>query len=208
VITPTLQNVKDFVSKHRNLTIVIVVILLLIGSFLAGRYTTTPKVETKIVEKEVIKTVEVEKQVDTTKYWDNTNKDEATKENVHTNTVKETKPDGTVTEHTITDTNLDHVVKEVEVKYVDRVVTVEKEVQVDKIVTVEKTVKPILPDWEASIKVGASINNLFNPTLGSPLVIGLEVDRRVLGPFKVGVWGSTNTTFNQWQAGVSLGAEF
>jgi hypothetical protein len=207
-LTGLLGKAKEASSKPATIVIAVIVVCVLacVGSFWAGRR--TAPVETKyvekqvIVEKEVIKTVEVEKKVDEKK------KDEAVAKNVHKERTEVTHPDGTKEVKETVDVNATKVVKEVQIQYVDRIQTVEKVVEVEKKVEIEKVVKNPLPDWGVQARVGVDISAILNPTRGGPVVIGLEVDRRIIGPFKAGVWAQTNTTFNQWQAGLSVGAEF
>lgn len=58
------------------------------------------------------------------------------------------------------------------------------------------------PEWRLSLLAGASLQTPALPLAG-PLVVGVEVSRRVLGPVWVGVWGLTAGA-----AGVSIGVEF
>jgi hypothetical protein len=199
---------SEFVSKYKWILISVSGILLLVGSFILGRYTVVPKTNIEYVEKQVVVEKEVVKIVEVTKTIVERVHDSVTEKRVHKERTEETRPDGTKIVRETEDINVEKVVKDVDVKYVDRTNTVEK--QVDKEVKVEviKIVKTPLPDWELAAKVGVNINNLLNPTLGSPVVVGAEIDRRIIGPFKAGVWVTTNTTFNNWQAGLSVNGEF
>lgn len=107
------------------------------------------------------------------------------------------KPDGTKevtkTEETKTET------KETEVKVVEKIVTVEKEVIVEKKVEVEKIVeqKPVLPQWMAGIGVGVAPR--FDNPGSTPIMLQVDVRRRILGPFFMGVQvqaGTPVTGFN------------
>lgn len=58
------------------------------------------------------------------------------------------------------------------------------------------------PDWRVGVLVGASAREPLLPIAG-PLVIGVEVDRRIVGGLSVGVWASTSGA-----AGAALALEF
>lgn len=66
----------------------------------------------------------------------------------------------------------------------------------------DQTVTAYRPEWRLNLLAGASLQTPTLPLAG-PLVVGVEVSRRVLGPVWVGVWGLTAGT-----AGVSVGVEF
>lgn len=100
-------------------------------------------------------------------------------------------------------------VKPTKVEEKTKIVEVEKQIVVEKEVLIEK--KPVLPDWHMGLLVGASLRT---PVSDTPLMVGIEVERRLLGPFFLGAWGMagspvvggfnvTNVTF-----GIKLGAEF
>ena len=61
---------------------------------------------------------------------------------------------------------------------------------------------PVLPRWRVAVLAGASIREPLLPLAG-PLVLGVEVDYRVVGPVWVGAWLNTFGA-----AGVSVGGEF
>jgi hypothetical protein len=67
------------------------------------------------------------------------------------------------------------------VKVSDRVQTVEKVVQ---------TTTTLRPDWRVALHVGASLRDPFLKFAG-PLVLGAEVDRRIIGGLSVGLWINT-----------------
>lgn len=100
------------------------------------------------------------------------------------------------------------------VRYVDRVVTKDGEVRervVEKTVTVEKAAEAkvelrekvvevdkvreverkvtLRPDWSVAVLAGAQLERPLLPIVG-PLVLGVEVRRRIVGPIGVGVWAS------------------
>lgn len=47
-----------------------------------------------------------------------------------------------------------------------------------------------LPDWRVSVQVGASLREPLVPIAG-PLVLGAQIDRRIVGGVSLGVWVST-----------------
>ena len=73
--------------------------------------------------------------------------------------------------------------------------------EVEKLVTVEKVVT-LRPDWRVSAGVGASLAAPSVPLYG-PLVIQAEVDRRIVGGVSIGLWVSTVGA-----AGAAVGFEF
>ncbi len=95
------------------------------------------------------------------------------KEHVHTVTVTVTKPDGTKTTTTTQDD--DKSTK-------------------DKSSTVTTQDKP---SWKVAGLAGLSLNSLTTPVYGG------QIERRIIGPVSVGVWGLTNST-----GGVLLSIEF
>ena len=58
------------------------------------------------------------------------------------------------------------------------------------------------PDWRVGVLAGAA----WTPpalTIAGPLVLGVQVERRIIGPFSLGAWGSTVGA-----AGLSVSGEF
>lgn len=108
-------------------------------------------------------------------------------------------PDGTVRE--VEERNIDSVVKEKETAVEVKVVEVEKQVVVEK--EVERLVKidPVLKDWHVGVLGGTEL-------LVPVPVFGVEVERRIAGPFWLGVWGNANTQFNRGQVGLKVAIEF
>lgn len=163
------------------------VALALVASFVGGRFSAPLKVETRDVEKVVFKDRVVEKIVTVEK---------AAK--VETKIVYRDRvimKDGTITEREVektdakTDTEKTADASKVEVREVEKLVTVEK-------------ITTLRPDWRVGILAGASIREPLVPIAG-PLVLGLEVDRRIIGGFSAGVWVNTSGA-----AGVALSLEF
>ncbi len=46
------------------------------------------------------------------------------------------------------------------------------------------------PDWRVGVLVGGSLKEPWLPIAG-PLVLGLQVDRRIIGGLSVGIWANT-----------------
>lgn len=95
-------------------------------------------------------------------------------------------PDGTLTKREVEERNIDTVVKEKETKAEVKVVEVVKEVVVEREKVVEKRTEPVLPNWHAGALVGAAPR--FDQPLATPVMVGLEVERRVAGPVWLGGW--------------------
>ncbi len=107
---------------------------------------------------------------------------------------KVTKPDGTVTEKVTekTDTNTKtETDKGTETMHEGARVT-------ERVVTSK-------PDWRVGIMGGAAVS--FAPLSASPL-LGAHVERRIVGPFSLGVWSLVETSKLTVSAGLSVSAEF
>lgn len=109
-------------------------------------------------------------------------------------------PNGLVETKKTEDINIDSVVREQDVKFVDREVKTETIKYVDK--EVEKLVvkeKP-LPDWRISPMLGLQLGGGLS---ASQLVYGVELQRRVAGPISAGAWGLSSGI-----VGINVGLEF
>lgn len=183
-----LQKIKDVGIKA-----VPFIVILGIGYF-AG-WATKPnnvRIEEKLKVVEVTKEVVVEKEV--VKLVKDTN----IKEKYHRESLETKLPDGTYTKKETEDRNIDTVVKETEEKV--RVVEVTKEVVVEK--EVERIVEAQKAQWRASPLIGTNVAFLPKPNIGG-FVWGAEVERRILGPFWLGVWG-----LSSGQVGVKVSGEW
>ena len=98
----------------------------------------------------------------------------------HREKTEEKKPDGTVTTREVEDRNIDSHVKEHETNTEVKIVEVEKQVVVTVDRVVEKKIEPVLPNWGVGVLVGTSPR--FDSPAETPLLLGVSVDRRVLGP--------------------------
>ena len=153
-----------------------VAILLSVGAFVAGRFSAPLKVETRDVERVVFKDRVVEKVVTV---------ERAAK--VETRIVyrdRVTTRDGTVTEREIERT----ASKEDAAKLVDSS-RVEVRV-VEKLVT-KTVVTTLRPDWRVAVHAGASLRPPIL-TIAGPMVLGVEIDRRIAGGLSAGLWVNTS----------------
>lgn len=172
---------------RRGLIIAGLVLLALAGAFVGGRFSAPLKVET-------IDTVRVE-------YRDRvveTVKTVTVREKAQTKIVYRDRvimKDGTVTEHEIerTDSKTDTVKSGEGVKVSDRAATLDS--------TKQQTVT-LRPSWRVSLQVGASWPKPLLVMAG-PLVLGLQVDYRIVGGLTAGVWLNTFGA-----AGAALSFEF
>jgi hypothetical protein len=181
-------------SKQRLIVGALLVAFLFVG-ILIGRYTTpttTEKdIEYRVQHDEVVHYQAVEKvAINWTVIKDT--KTDRTK-------VTVTQPDGTKveTEHEATQTHEENTGTKTEIKTVEVI----KEVHVVDWGKVHELVKAGRPDWKLGAQVGLSFPDLGSPN--TPLVFGATVDRRVLGPFFLQVWGN-----NKLQGGTGLSFEF
>ena len=166
----------------------------------------------KIEEK--IKTVEVVKEVVVTQEKVRVEvvhvKDTQVVERWHREKTEETKPDGTKIAKEVEDKNIDSIVKEKENSTQVQIVTVEKQIVVEKEKIVER--KPILPDWHMGVLIGVAPQ--FNVPTDTSLLVGLEAERRIIGPLFAGAWvmgGSPvigGFKLTNASAGLKLGMDF
>lgn len=175
------------VTPWRACVCAAVAMLLLLAAFSAGRFSAPLQVQTidtvsvkfqdRIVE--TIKTVEVKGKTETRIVF---------RDRVVT-------PDGTVTEHEReeTKTKEDTVKTDDGVKLSDRVNTVDS--------THTQTVT-LRPSWRVGLQVGASWPKPLLAFAG-PLVVGLQVDYRIVGGLSAGLWINTFGA-----AGAALSFEF
>jgi hypothetical protein len=158
----------------------------------------------RVVEKEKEVKVQVESEEAKEKIRELTAEVEHYRSNVHREETEVTHPDGTI-ERKKTETIVVEKTKEVEViKLVDREVKVEvvKYVEREK----EKTVETAKPQWRVGLLVGTDLTKLsVQPTAPwiNPLLVGGHVERRIIGPVFVGVWGLSSGA-----GGISVAVEF
>lgn len=185
--------------------------LLLVLGVLAGWYMkpAVVKIEEKIKVVEVEKQIVVEKEkvrVEVVRVTDKQIVERWRRESTETEL-----PDGTKTKTTTEEKNIDTVVKDVTNNV--KVVEVEKQVVVEKLVTVDREIRiePKLENW--SINVLAGVQPKLLPQLETDVILGVQAERRIAGPFWAGIWTQavTPSQFNKIngiQAGISAGIKF
>lgn len=195
---------RDLIIRYRkHIALGLAALALCAASFSFGRFSQDEKVvyQDKIVyqDRVVEKIVEVEKVVEATE--DKVEKKRVVKRSV----VEKTSPDGSVEKRVDETLDEGESSSKIEVKYVDRVVYVEKEKETsldqEQSISTSKT----LPDWRLGLLMGASpVDIATSRELAmDDLVLGVEAQRRLIGPVYGGLWG-----FNNGTVGVSLGLEF
>jgi hypothetical protein len=200
------MNVVQFFQQRPWLAKASVVLGALGIGFVSGRWVAPAK----LVVQEKIRVVETQKVVVQEKVRTDVKivkvVDSEVLKKLHREITEMKRPDGTQEKKTVEDLNVDSVVhsRDTEVK----VVTVDKvvEKQVERVVQKETmTLRPA--DWRATAGVGVSIPYYMGQgEVGAPglkgTVVQLELARRVVGPFSVGVMGSTQGTIGLTLSGV------
>jgi hypothetical protein len=165
---------------------------------------------TEVQEK--IKVVEVEKQVVVEKEVLKVEvvrvKDTQVVERWRREKTETQSPDGTVVKKETEEKNIESIVKEKETAV--KVVEVEKQVIVEKEKLVKVETKPVLPNWHVSVSAGLAPRLPDFPT--SPIMLGVDVERRIAGPVFLGGYimgGSPVTAFQPTNVavGVKVGIE-
>lgn len=156
---------------------------MVVGSFVKPD---TVKVEERIKVVEVVKEVVVEHE--TVRVEIVRVKDTQVVERWHREKTETKSPDGTVITKEIEDKNIDTLVKEKENSTELKVVEVIKEVVVTKEIEKEKIVTPVLAQWHLGVLVGVAPR--FDVPSETPLLLGLEAERRLAGPVWLGAWVS------------------
>lgn len=163
------------------------VLAALAGAFVAGRYTAPVQVQTRDIERVVYRDRVVEKIVAT--------KAEAKTETKVVFRDRVITKEGEIREHEVERTASRD---ELAVKVAD---SKTEERQVEKVIEHTSTVT-LRPDWRVAVLAGASLKPPALPLAG-PLVVGLEVDRRLVGGLSAGVWASSSGA-----AGAAVSFEF
>lgn len=156
-------------------------LLALGASFAAGRYSkpTTVETHTEYVDRfQVVRVVQVVRTVDTVTRWK-----KVTVSTPDGSTRTEETADTTSHEATTTSEN-------------------EKTEKVTETATASKTVTR-QPDWQISALLGVDAAKALNGSGSVSLNVGAHVQRRILGPLSVGVFGLSSGT-----VGVSAGLQF
>jgi hypothetical protein len=195
----TLQQISPKIKKVCLVTLAALV--LAGGGYATGRYVAPDKVVTK----EKVVTQIQEKVVVQTKTEVQVVHDVAIQKDVHIVRVETKAKDGTTT---VTTTEDDKSKTQAQTKAnatnaTQQVVT--KIVYQDREVT--KTVERLRPQWSVSLQPGFSLGtsqyNLLSALPVTHVMANVVVERRILGPVFMGVWGSSHA-----DAGLSLRVEF
>lgn len=170
-------------EQKRAATIAAVLVVVAAGAFSAGRFSAPLRVEEKIVERVVFKDKVVEKVVEKIVKVE-------TEARVETKTVY---VDRVVTKEGEVRERIIYMTKEVDETKRDT----SSEIDKDLVATHEgesskdstKTVT-LQPAWRVGALVGASLRDPLLPLAG-PLVVGLQVEHRILGGVSAGAWVNT-----------------
>lgn len=197
--------VKAFVSKYKVLFIAIGCLGSLAGAFLLGRGTAPAKTI------EVVKTVEVEKQVVKTEVQVVEKKVyvQVQAKDVHRETVTVKQPDGTVTTTTVYDDKTKTTTEAAQSTSMASLT--ESDVEKTKSTESTKIVETAKPDWHATLRLGAGATLTPLRPIGD---VGLSIERRIIGPFWLGAYGGVQIPLiptgppSSFTAGVSAGLEF
>lgn len=210
-----MEKIKKFLLESPVAPIIILILGILF--FAAGTYLTMSALnpaKTETVAKEKEETKEVIKYVYIKEKEETKEEKEDKKENKIVKKDKTTvkKPDGTVEikETTSVETQSDSSKIKVEVQkvieYVDKEKIVYKDREVTKTVTVTNQ-----KDWKVGVLLGTSLYPLpeVSPTAPyiNPIIVGVQVDRRIIGPFNAGLWVQTRS-FKTVEAGLAISIDF
>ena len=195
--------IKVFYEKYSKILLPVLGLLLFAAGAAVGRFGTPDKIvfKDKIVE-HVVEKIVVQEHVVEKKIYIQAKKEKVRKETTTTKT-----PDGTETTKTVEETQTDTDTKENQDKATEKIVYQEK--IVEKIVEKEKLVLSKKSDWRIAAGAGVSIPTTFlgKDEIGVPglrgAVIQLEADRRIIGPFYLGVFGNT-----QGVVGLTISGQF
>jgi hypothetical protein len=161
---------------------------------------------TQVKVEERLKVVEVVVQHETVRVEVVKVRDTQVVERWHREKTETKTPDGAVVTKEVEDKNIDTVIHDKTQSETVKVVEVEKQVVVEKERIVEKTITPVLAQWHVGVLGGINPSIIPVPMVSSYFVGG-EVERRILGPVFLGVWGA-GTTAGQAFGGLKLAAEF
>lgn len=210
-LMPGADKAKSWLRDHwKPVAAIVVILLLMLGSYGAGRYVQpakvvekekiVTKVDVQVKEKVVYQDKIVEKKVyvkvaDTAKHRETT-------------TVKA--PDGTVTTKVVEDSKTDTTTKATDDKSEEKVVYKDRVVEkvVTQVVEKEKLVLRAAPQWRIGVMAGVDVYTALGqhaqpiPQLG-PVVLGVNAQRRIAGPFSMGLWLTTSA-----QVGLEANIEF
>jgi ABC-type Na+ efflux pump permease subunit len=195
----------DYEKYKKIAYIVIPLLCILLGAGIGWKFkpdVVKTEIKEKIVYTEVAKTdTKEEVKKDTTKDID-------TKVNVviHKETKTEKKPDGTVTVTVVEDKRNDTAKVEKQVEVQIKTVEVIKEVAVTKEVIKEVKITPVLAQWHVGLLAGVAPR--LDVPLQSAVILGLEGERRIAGPFWLGAWVQAGSPVQAFQLqNVAFGAK-
>jgi hypothetical protein len=162
------------------------------AAYAFGRY----GVPEKVVERETVKVVEVEKQVVVVQEKVKIEKVFVadTKKRIHREERKVEHPSGLTETFKTEDINVDRVVTETSVQFVDRMLEKETIKWQDRILEKEKIVEAPKPNWRVGGLVGYDLGHglSLEPT---NVLYGGVVERRIFGPVSAGAWGVSSGQF-------------
>lgn len=198
------ERAQAFVTKHRWPLALTGVVLVMIGSFLMGRYTgptkTVEKTKTEYIDREVVRME--------TKYVEVEAKTKTVARDVRRERRVEEQPDGTkVTTVVIVDKTK---VNEASTQAVTQASSAATEKTSTTTTSTEKIVESARPDWRLGLQLGAGLVLPAQPIMAA----GLSLDRRIAGPFWVGIWGQMQlnilptVTPQGFTAGIGVALEF
>ena len=180
-----------------------ILVVLLASSFFVGRYTT----QATVVVQEKIKIQEVEKQVVVVQKEVEVKVVKVVEKvtDAAKTTVVQTKPDGTstttITENTHSDT---HTNTNTDATGKDTVVASKESAKTSEQSKVTQTSSQ--PNWAVGVQGGYSLQDAgksYVPGLPTRTVLGVTVEKRLAGPFFVGLWAN-----NYAMLGASLRVTF
>ena len=207
-----LKFLKEKLGPHAPL---IVVMALLFGALATFQHffpqeRIVEKLVTKEIVKEVSRTEEVTKELAKLREELKEAKTAMMNERYRREKTWNKTSDGAESSHEVEEKNISSVVTETKEVVKVQVVEVEKQVvvtqtnTVERLVEVEKIREPVLRNWRVSPMVGVAFD--AKPSFNG-VVYGAEVERRIIGPVWVGVWGAGNTTVGGMM-GVKASLEF
>ncbi len=194
VFNTAADKARGFFADNKHLWIIVVIAIALFGGGLAtGRFMLPPKTVTTEKVHEVTKTdtkIVYQDRVQIVKVHDAN-----TTQKIHRTIVEGIDPPGCKSKTTTEDINVDSVVHDntntVDVKYVDRVIEKWQDRIVEKTTTVAAR-----PNWILGAGVGFDFTAIGGiGQHGIPgmkgFVVQADLDRRVIGPFYMGLFGNT-----------------
>lgn len=205
----------EWLKKHPGSLRILVLALAVISAFAWGRFSAPSKIVTKTdiqyKDKVVVQTqIEYRDRI-VTKVVYQKRKDL----NIHTKTITKEiiNPNGqkiitkVVTNDTQSNTTVDRNSSKTNqiAQNTNQKVQKTEEEHIQK----SKEVDYVKPSWMFSVKAGMNWSqlSLSKSLADQPWLIGAEVDRRIIGPFWLGIWDTNDIQFKNINAGLSLGLQ-